>query len=135
MVRTFFADAWFFIAVFDRRDSHHVAVRQLGRMLQGSQVVTHDFVLTEVLAHFADDGAASRAKAVEGVRHVALTQEVVPASRELFIAGLELYAARPDKEWSHVDCISMSIMRQHGITHVLTNDHHFTQAGFTIVNE
>lgn len=135
MVGTYFVDAWFFIALFDRRDSHHFAARKVLRRLERARTVTHDYVLSEVLAHFADDGPASRSMAVTAVRNAALLHEVIPSSRELFIAGLELYAVRPDKEWSHVDCVSMSIMRQRGITHVLTNDHHFAQAGFTIVNE
>jgi uncharacterized protein len=40
-----------------------------------------------------------------------------------------------DKAYSLVDCMSMSLMRERGITHILTNDHHFRQEGFTLVNE
>ena len=46
--------------------------------------------------------------------------------------GLDFYASRADKAYSLVDCISMDTMRQMGLTEVLTNDHHFTQEGFTI---
>ena len=46
--------------------------------------------------------------------------------------GLDFYASRPDKVYSLVDRISMHTMRQMGLTEVLTNDHHFTQEGFTI---
>jgi len=46
---------------------------------------------------------------------------------------LELYARRLDKEYSLTDCISMNVMRDEGITDILTNDHHFTQEGFTIL--
>jgi predicted nucleic acid-binding protein len=60
---------------------------------------------------------------------------VLELDRPLFIAALDLYEQRRDKEYSLVDCASMVIMRQRGITHVLTNDHHFTQAGFTILNQ
>ena len=49
--------------------------------------------------------------------------------------ALDLYSQRPDKEYSLVDCMSMVLMRERGITHVLTNDHHFRQEGFTVVNE
>jgi len=49
------------------------------------------------------------------------------------MAGLELYKHRPDKEYSLTDCISMQMMRQLGITDVLTQDRHFTQEGFTIL--
>ena len=58
---------------------------------------------------------------------------VIPQSRESFLAGLELYRARPDKGYSLTDCISMHTMRQHGITEVLTNDRHFEQEGFRVL--
>ena len=41
----------------------------------------------------------------------------------------------PDKAYSLVDCMSMELMRQRGITHALTNDHHFAQEKFTVVSE
>ena len=56
--------------------------------------------------------------------------EIVPASKSLFRAGLDLYAKRPDKEWSLVDCISFAVMKQRRLTDALTADHHFEQAGF-----
>ena len=52
-----------------------------------------------------------------------------------FQSRLRLSSERPDKEYSLVDCMSMTLMRERGITHVLTNDHHFRQEGFTVVNE
>jgi predicted nucleic acid-binding protein len=44
---------------------------------------------------------------------------------------VELYAERPDKDWSLTDCISFVVMRHQGVTQALTGDHHFEQAGFT----
>jgi predicted nucleic acid-binding protein len=29
----------------------------------------------------------------------------------------------------------MTLMRERGITHVLTNDHHFRQEGFTVLSD
>ena len=58
---------------------------------------------------------------------------VQPQSRESFLAGLRLYEQRYDKGYSLVDCISMTTMRRHEISEVLTNDHHFTQEGFKVV--
>lgn len=58
---------------------------------------------------------------------------VIEITRALFLDGLTLYRARPDKEYSLTDCISMHIMRREGLTDVLTNDHHFTQEGFHIL--
>ena len=44
-----------------------------------------------------------------------------------------LLYAHPQHPWSHVDATSMVVMRHMGITEVLTADHHFSQAGFTIL--
>lgn len=59
--------------------------------------------------------------------------DVLPQTRTDFDAALALYEARPDKEYSLTDCRSMLAMRSLGLTEVLTNDHHFTQEGFTIL--
>ena len=61
------------------------------------------------------------------------TVRVVAQSRLSFLLGLDLYEARPDKEYSLTDCIAMATMRQQGITDVLTHDAHFTQEGFHIL--
>jgi predicted nucleic acid-binding protein len=55
---------------------------------------------------------------------------IVPCSDQLLRDGIQLYAQRPDKEWSLTDCISFVVMQQEGITEALTGDHHFEQAGF-----
>ena len=57
----------------------------------------------------------------------------MPQTRESFLRGLDLYAKRSDKEYSLVDCISMTAMRDNGITDILTNDHHFAQEGFHVL--
>jgi predicted nucleic acid-binding protein len=38
-----------------------------------------------------------------------------------------------DKEWGLTDCISFVVMQEQGLTDALTADHHFEQAGFTIL--
>lgn len=134
-MQTYFADAWFFIALFDRRDTHHAHARRLVGQINAHRVVTHDAVLTEVLAYFAEEGSRARKVAVEGLRRAVLSYEVFPGTRALFIRGLDRYAARLDKEYSHVDCMSMVLMEDLGVRFVLTNDHHFAQAGFIVVNQ
>ena len=56
--------------------------------------------------------------------------KIVFVDEPLFHAGLELYLARPDKDWSLTDCISFVVMEREGITDALTGDKHFEQAGF-----
>ncbi len=56
--------------------------------------------------------------------------EIVPASKQLFQAGFDLFARRPDKHWSLVDCLSFVVMKQRRLKEALTADQHFVQAGF-----
>ena len=48
-----------------------------------------------------------------------------------FLGALALYEARPDKDYSLMDCASMATMRARGITVVLTRDARFAQDKFT----
>ncbi len=59
--------------------------------------------------------------------------EIVTANDESFGRGLELFVRRPDKEWSFTDCVSFDVMKDREITDALTADHHFEQAGFTLL--
>ena len=133
--RAYFADTWYFIATIDRFDDHHrraIAAREATR---GAVLVTHDGVLTEVLAYFSRAGVHGRRLAAEGVRDAMRRFDVILVDRPLFLRALTRYEQRPDKEYSLVDCMSMVVMEERGITHVLTNDHHFSQAGFTVVSQ
>jgi uncharacterized protein len=134
---TYFVDTWFFIAFLHKKDPDHGVAQRLARRLHESIFVTHDGVLMELLTFFSAHGdfwrkevAAFVEDALAGSRYKA-----TPLSRELFEQGLALYERRLDKEYSIVDCMSMVIMRERGITHAVTNDHHFTQAGFTILHQ
>jgi predicted nucleic acid-binding protein len=133
--RTLFADAFYWVALIFPRDSFHAAVRSFSGTLGPARLVTTDEVLTEVLNHFSHLGPIWRAKVAALVRSVRSNPdvEVLPQTRADFDSALGLYEARPDKEYSLTDCRSMVAMRDHGLTEVLTHDHHFTQEGFTIL--
>jgi predicted nucleic acid-binding protein len=135
-MRQYFADAWYFIALVNRFDAHHGAATRLERGLR-VPLLTHDAVLTEVLNFYCEDGAVMRARTTSVVRAALRNSrmEVLAGDRPLFLAALDRYAARPDKGYSLVDCMSMAVMEQRGITHVLTNDHHFRQEGFVVVSD
>ena len=132
----FFADTFYWGALFHQRDSWHQAVLAFSQILTISdQLWTTDTVLTEVLAMFSGAGEYLRQGVARRVRALLSDTRVVlvPASHDLFLEGLALYEQRPDKEYSLTDCVSMHIMRREGLTEVLTNDHHFTQEGFRIL--
>jgi predicted nucleic acid-binding protein len=130
-----FADTLYWIARVSSDDAWHHAAKSARASRNQSQLVTTHEVLVEFLSAVGGRGALLRSRALQSVRAIMTTTatKVVPQSEASFLAGLDLYAHRSDKEYSLVDCISMQTMRQLGITEVLTNDHHFTQEGFTIL--
>jgi predicted nucleic acid-binding protein len=89
-------------------------------------------ILGEFLTFYsADPWQRNRAAATVQALFADPNVRVIPQSRASFLAGLELYAARRDKGYSFVDCVSMQTMRTEGLTEVLTNDRHFEQEGFS----
>ena len=133
----YFVDTWFFIAELHERDPDHRFALNAARRLNDASFVTHDGILTELLAFFSGYREFWRREAAMVARRVIANRryETLPLSRELFMKALQMYERRLDKEYSLVDCASMVVMRDLGITHVLTNDHHFEQEGFFLVNE
>jgi uncharacterized protein len=124
-----FADASFYFALSSPSDKWHNAAVTF---LMGPDVkkLTSDFILVELGALMCRGKARVHFEAlVERIREDKGT-EVVPASRELLNAGLELFKSRSDKDWSLTDCISFAIMHEHQLSDALTSDHHFSQAGF-----
>ena len=108
---------------------------QVEKALGDIRLVTTDEVLTELLDGLAQCGTHLREVAARAVRKILDDRRVTvyPQSRESFLAGLHLYEQRYDRGYSLVDRISMTTMRRHRISEVLTNDRHFIQEGFQIV--
>ena len=134
-VRTLFADTFYWVALIDPRDAFHGPVLALTGTLGTVRLVTTDEILAEVLTFFSRGGPLWRSKAAAMVRRTRSNPgvDVLPQTRADFDAALALYEARPDKEYSLTDCRSMLALRALGVSEVLTNDHHFTQEGFTIL--
>jgi predicted nucleic acid-binding protein len=131
---TLFADTFYWVALLYPRDASHGRVTSFSRTLGATRLVTTDEILVEVLNWFSAYGPIWRAKSAALVHDLQSDPwvDVLPQTRADFDAALALYEARLDKGYSLTDCRSMLALRQHGITEVLTNDHHFTQEGFTI---
>jgi predicted nucleic acid-binding protein len=130
---TVFADTLYWVAICNPHDPwHHAALHALQDFVD-PQIVTSEEVLTEFLTALSSGGAHLRKKAIAVVRSILDDPSVVvlPQTHITFIDGMALYENRLDKHYSLVDCISMNSMKDLNITHVLSNDHHFTQEGFT----
>ena len=128
-MKPLFADSSYYVALMSSKDAGHSAALEWSRTFTGP-VLTTEFVLVEVANGFC---AAGRRTAFGALLHDLQADplaHILPASTDLFRTGAELYVRRPDKDWSLTDCISFVVMKERGLTDVLTTDHHFEQAGF-----
>ena len=112
-MRRFFVDAFYWIALLSPRDQWHARVLAFDATLDAYHLYTTDEVLTELLAFYSTANATVRTRVVAFV-HAMLADEditVMPQTRAGFLHALDLYAARPDKQYSLTDCHSMLVMR------------------------
>ena len=124
-----FADSFYFLALINPRDMAHERALEFSEK-QEIPLITTAWVLTEVADGLCrPPGRAVFASLLQDLENDTLST-IIPPSQLLFRQGVELYTARPDKDWSLTDCISFVSMRQHGLTDALTGDRHFEQAGF-----
>jgi predicted nucleic acid-binding protein len=127
-----FADAGYWIALFNPRDRLHAKAIAASRALQGRPMITSQMVLTEFLNHYAALGQPFRQHAAQVVRSLQENADVdvVPQAASQFAAALTLYEQRSDKKWGLTDCASFLIMQERGVVEALAHDDHFQQAGF-----
>jgi len=124
-----FADTFYFQALLSSADAAHEKARAI-TLNRSARLVTTAWVLVELANSLSKQ--ESRRQFLNALRKLRSNPMAVIIGPEsgLFEAGVDLYAARDDKDWSLTDCISFVVMEQRGIIDALTGDHHFVQAGF-----
>jgi len=124
-----FVDTVFVIALINRRDQYHAVASELADQVEGLPLLITDAILLEIGNALS---ANFRAEAAEIIEHFLAAEEVKVArlTPQIFDRALEMYKKYHDKEWSLVDCVSFTVMREAEITRALTFDQHFIQAGF-----
>jgi len=129
-----FADTSFVIALVNERDQYHKAAEALSYKFGNAYLITTSAILLEIGNALSKN---YKTQAIEVIKsfQTAKNAEIVRVNKELFQKGFELYQKYQDKKWGLVDCISFVVMREKGITEVLTFDEDFKQAGFIILKE
>ncbi len=124
-----FADTSYYLALVNRTDPRHERAFELAEGLLGRVFVT-EYVLVELGS--ALSSGSDRLVYLDLLEDLQSDESItiIPASESLFRHGVALFAERPDKKWSLVDCISFIVMKQRRLQEALTTDHHFVQAGF-----
>jgi predicted nucleic acid-binding protein len=129
-MRVVFADTFYFLALINPSDQYHQKALGFTRAFK-DRMLTTDWVITE-LADALAGTPRGRSEALATLADLQADPDatIVPFSSTLMSDGLDLYARRPDKQWSLTDCVSFVVMQREGIAEALTGDQHFVQAGF-----
>ena len=127
-----FADTAYFLALISEDDDAHAVALRFTASYEG-RFITTSGIVTELGNHLT--APADRPAFAKILAYVQNDPEVqlVHIDRGIFRRGLELFAARPDKEWSLTDCTSFVVMNAHKLQDALTTDHHYEQAGFRVL--
>lgn len=127
-----FLDTSFVIALINERDQYHARAEALSLRFNNSALLTTGAVLLEIGNALAKE---FRAEAVSVINVLSRSPrvEVVEVDSNFIEKGLAVYEKFADKTWGLVDCISFVVMRESGLTEVLTFDRDFEQAGFTVL--
>lgn len=125
-------DTGFVMAVVNDQDQYHPTAVKLANQFRNYPMVITDAVLLEIGNALA---RRFKTKAIDIINHFYDSDEVIliHVTPALLRRGFDLYRTYHDKTWGLVDCISFVVMREMGITEVLTLDRHFAQAGFIIL--
>lgn len=124
-----FVDTGYILALVNTADQYHPQARATAAALH-PPFVTTEAVLVEI------GNALSKTRwrhlGIDTLRDLRTDPdiEVMPVDAELFERAVALYSSRTDKEWGLTDCISFVVMQERNLTHALTTDRDFEQAGF-----
>jgi hypothetical protein len=130
-VKACFVDTSFFLALFGSDDTNHRKAVQANSI--DRPLLTSYWVLLELGDHMRHEG--NREVFSQFLPEIGNDPryEIVPAEQRLLDQAIALYRDRRDKDWSLTDCTSFILMRERGLQEALSADHHFEQAGFTLL--
>ncbi len=134
-MKAIFADTFYWIALINSRDTWHLQAIKVSQEISNSPLIISDGIIDELFAYSSKRGDLMRLKVSEIYKSFLKDPniQIISYTTEIRQKGIDLYEQRPDKGYSLVDCISMMIMKEMGVSEVLTNDKHFAQEGFTIL--
>lgn len=105
---TAFADSSYFLGLMHPGDQFHAFATGLADTLQS--IVTTHYALMEVGSAFAR--AADRWRFLDLLEMIDSDESarVIAADDGLFLAAIDLFRRRPDKDWSLTDCTSFVVI-------------------------
>lgn len=134
-MNTVFVDTAALVALGNKRDTLHHSAHIVRRQLieEKYYFLTTSLVLAELCNAFS--APHLRSTAIQQVDDIvrSFRWRLVEVDSRLWQESFALYRKMTDKSWGLVDCASIIVARQLNVSTIFTADHHFTQAGFTVL--
>ncbi len=134
-----FVDTWAWYAMSNRKDKDHQKAKELNIkfVLEGYRYVTTNFIFAESYTLIIMRGKNHHAAIkfgenlkqmirLGGIDYFRITEQIEKDA-------WEIAKQYDDKDFSYIDCTSFALMKNLGISIAFTNDDHFKQMGFQIV--
>lgn len=135
MKQAVFADTSAWLALINEADAYHSKAKTIRNKLLRSK--KHFFITSYIIVEIANSLCKThwRSHAVKLINSIQATEfiEIVEIDKDIHEKAWAMYTSRTDKEWSLTDCTSFVVMKKYGIRDAFTNDHHFEQAGYSIL--
>jgi len=130
-----FVDTSALIALGNKKDQFHLQATKVFKQLVLAKMnfITTNAIIFELTNAFSAVQYKPVAIKQCDLINNSKSWTLITIDEELMKKGLSRFRQVDDKDWSLVDCISMIIAEEIGITKIFSNDHHFEQAGFTIL--
>jgi len=130
-----FVDTSALIAIGNKRDAFHAQAREVNDQL----IQSNNFFVTSsaILLEFGNAFSTVNLKPfsvrlIDAIMQSKKWKSVV-VDENILNDSFELYKQMIDKDWGFVDCTSIVLAKSLGIQNVFSTDHHFEQAGLTIL--
>ena len=135
MYASAFVDTSAWYALIDRKDFHHPTITALvGELVKGAtRLVTTDYVIDESCTLAKARSGSTMAFRLLDLVHATAALDLEWIGGDRFDRAERELRKYDDPSFSFTDCTSFTVMRELGITDVITTDQHFRIAGFEVL--
>ncbi|EKD22819.1 MAG: hypothetical protein ACD_83C00257G0001 [uncultured bacterium] len=128
-----FVDASFFVALAKKDDSCHQKAKEIINSISGVELYTAFYIIDEAATVLTIK--TSKPEAVRFLNSIKQKDfpTILPFNKSDRLKAYDLFKESKINDISINDCISVIIMKKHGIKKCLSFDKHFKKLGFEII--